>query len=81
MRWQCVLGSDIELVPHSSDNDLPLCLNRRYRDLVLETMKPMKLCEGTHDQLMDLVSLWEGLDYEEECSNSESGELRGESEE
>ena len=49
--------------------------------MVLETMKPMKLCEGTLDQLMDLVSLWEGLDYEEECSNSESGELSGESEE
>ena len=29
---------------------------------------------------MDSVSLWE-LDYEEKCSNSESGELSGESEE
>jgi hypothetical protein len=44
-------------------------------------MKPMKPREDTHDQLMDLVSLWEGLDYKEECSNSESGKLSGESEE
>jgi hypothetical protein len=48
--------------------------------LVLETMKPMKLHEDTRDQLMDSVSLREGLDYEEECSNSESGKLSGESE-
>jgi hypothetical protein len=33
------------------------------------------------DQLMDSVSLWEGLDYEEECSDSNSGESGGESEE
>jgi hypothetical protein len=44
-------------------------------------MKSMKLHEDTHDQLMDLVSLWEGLDYKEECSNSKSGELSGEPEE
>ncbi len=80
VRCQCVLGSDVELVPHSSDNDLPLHLNRRYRDLVWETMKPMKLREDNHE-LMDSVSLREGLEYKEECSNSESGELSGESEE
>ena len=80
VRCQCILGSDIELVPHSSENDLPPHLNQRYRQLVLEKMKPMKLHEDTHDQLMDSVSLWE-LDYEEKCSNSESGELSGESEE
>ena len=81
VRCQCVLGSDIELVPHSSDNGSPPCLNQRYRDLVLETMKPRKLHEDTHNQLMVLVSLQEGLDYEEECSDSKSGKLSGESEE
>ena len=40
----------------------------------------MKLHEDTHDQLMDSVSLWEGLDYEEECRDSESDKLSGESE-
>ncbi len=34
VRCQCVLGSDIELVPHSSDNDLIPNLIRRYCDLV-----------------------------------------------
>ncbi len=81
MRCQCILCSDIELVPHSSDNDLPPRLNRRYRELVLETKKPMKLRENAHDQLMDSVSLRERLDYEEECSDSDSGESGGESEE
>ncbi len=81
MRCPCILGSDIELVPHSSENDLPPRLNWRYHDLVLETIKPMKLHEDTHNQVMDLVSLREELDYEEECSNSKSGELSGESEE
>ena len=64
VRCQCILCSDIELVPHSSDNDLPPRLNRSYRALVLATMKIMKLHENAHDQLMDSVSLREGLDYE-----------------
>ena len=54
VRSQSLLCSDIKLVPHISENDLPPRLNRRYRELVLETMQPMKLvCEDTHNQLMD----------------------------
>jgi hypothetical protein len=79
MRCQCILCSDIELVPHSSDNDLPPWLNWSYRVLVLATMKPMKLRENAHDQLMESVSLWEGLDYEEECNDNDSVELDCES--
>ncbi len=41
----------------------------------------MKLCENAHSQLMDLVSLQEGLDYEEECSDINLGESGGEPEE
>jgi hypothetical protein len=79
VQCQCILCSDIELAPHSCDNDLPPRLNRRYRKLVLTTMKPMKLSEHKHDQLMDLVSLWEGLDYEEEYNDIESRESGSES--
>jgi hypothetical protein len=54
VRSQSLLCSDIKLVPRISENDLPPRLNRRYRELVLETMQPMKLvCEDTHNQLMD----------------------------
>ncbi len=74
VRFQCILCSDIELVPHSSDNDLPPHLNWSYRALVLATMKQMKLHENAHNQLIDSVSLWEGLDYEEKCNVSDSGE-------
>jgi hypothetical protein len=74
VRCQCILCSDIELAPHGCDNDLPSHLNRRYCKLVLTTMKPMKLSEHKHDQLMDSVSLWEVLDYEEEYDYIESGE-------
>jgi hypothetical protein len=75
VRCQCVLCSDLELLPHGIDNDLPPWLNRRYLELVLATMKAMRLMIETHNQLMDLVSLWEGLDYEEDCNDSDSGEL------
>ncbi len=79
MRCQCILCSDIELAPHSCDNDLPPHLNRRFCKLVFTTMKPMKLSEHKYDQLMDLVSLQEGLDYEEEYHDIESGESGSES--
>ena len=81
MRCQSILCSDIELVPHSGDNDLPPLSNWRYCELVPETMQPMTLHEDTYNQLMDLVSLWERLDYEEECGNSDSCESGGKSEE
>ena len=81
VRCQCTLCSDLELLPHNNKNDLPPQLNRRYPELVLGTMKSMKLMIETHDQLKDLVSLQEGLDYEEDCNDSDSGESRCDSEE
>jgi hypothetical protein len=79
VQCQCILCSDVELAPHSCDNDLPPCLNMRYRELVLMTLKPMKLSEHGHNQLVDLVSLWEGLDCKEDYDDIESGESGSES--
>ncbi len=45
------------------------------------TMKPMRLIIETHNQLIDLVSLWEGLDYKEDCNDSDSVESSCDSEE
>ncbi len=81
VQYQCVLCSDLELLLHGINNDLPPRLNRRYRELVLVTMKPMRLMIETHNQLIDSVSLWEGLDYEGDCNDSDSGELGCDSDE
>ena len=73
VRWQCILCSDLELLPHGNENDLSPLLNRRYHELVLVTRKPVKLMIEIHDQLMDSVSLREVLDYEQDLKKSNIG--------
>ena len=73
VRCQFVLGSDVVLSPHGTDNEFPR-MNRKYREEVLANMNQMRLREDEHDNLMDSVSLQEGLDYEEEYALSASEE-------
>ena len=72
VRCQSILCSDLQLIEHSSDNDLPR-MNGQYRLSVL-ALNPIRLSNENHNILMDAASLRDGLDYEEEVPDDCSDE-------
>ena len=67
--------SDLQLIEHSSDNDLPP-MNGQYRLSVL-ALHPIRLNNKNHNILMDAASLHDGLDYKEEVPDDCSDESDG----
>ncbi len=72
VRCQSILCSDVRLIEHSSDNDLPQ-MNGQYR-LSMLALNPIRLSDENHDILMDAASLRDGLDYKEEVPDDCSDE-------